>query len=374
MRFSIFHNFDAIGRWHEYHAVVREVVEIAQLADRAGYWSIWYPEQHFRLEGNEAVPNPVLQGAWSAAHTSRIRIGQAANIITQWHPLRLAEDLAVLDHMTGGRVEVGIGRGFAYEAINLNPHADTRDQEQNRALFEETLDILLKAWTDDSFAHKGRFYQYPVPGVKWDYEMSPPSPRLTDADGYIVELPVMPRPLQQPHPPIWQPITSARSIEWAAQRGINGMMWGPPVVSLREQFELYRAAASRARGKEVPLGQGLAVLRDVYVADTMEQARREAADAITASYGWILGRRGRARLLLPDEELTEDMGLNFDFLFPRNMLVGTAEFVIDRIHELREALNLEHMFLWSSHARLPYKQTMRSLALFAERVMPEFAD
>src|SRR5262245_12199917 len=115
MRFSIFHNFDAIGRWHDYHTVMAEVVEIARLAERAGFWSIWYPEQHFRLEGNEAVPNPVLQSAWTAAHTSRIRIGQAANIVTQWHPIRLAEDLAVLDHMSNGRIEVGVGRGFAYE-------------------------------------------------------------------------------------------------------------------------------------------------------------------------------------------------------------------------------------------------------------------
>ena len=109
MRFSIFHNFDAIGRWHEYQKVLQEVVEIAQFAEQAGFWSVWYAEQHFRLEGNEATPNPVLQSAWTAAHTSRIRIGQAANIITQWHPIRLAEDLAVLDHMSGGRLEVGIG-------------------------------------------------------------------------------------------------------------------------------------------------------------------------------------------------------------------------------------------------------------------------
>ena len=372
MRFSIFHNFDAIGRWHEYQKVLQEVVEIAQFAEQAGFWSVWYAEQHFRLEGNEATPNPVLQSAWTAAHTSRIRIGQAANIITQWHPIRLAEDLAVLDHMSGGRLEVGIGRGFAFEAINLNRFADTRDQTQNRELFEETLEIMLKAWTQETFNHQGRFYQYPEPGVHWNYEIDPGVPEILNDAGDIARLPLTPRPLQQPHPPLWQPIGTERSIQWAAEQGINGIMWAATTPVLEERFAFYREHA-QAAGRSLAPGEGVALLRDVYVADSMTRARRESEASIVASYAWILGRGGRQRVLFPGEELTEDMNLDFDFLFPRKLLlVGDPEYVIDCIHELRERLDLEHLFIWSTHAQLPQERILKSLELFAERVIPEF--
>ena len=115
---------------------------------RPGFWSIWYTEHHFGHEGIEITPNPVVMSTDIAARTSRIRIGQAANIITFWHPLRLAEDLALLDQLSGGRLEIGIGRGlYGREALNLNPIADPRNEHQNRELFEETLEVMQKAWT-----------------------------------------------------------------------------------------------------------------------------------------------------------------------------------------------------------------------------------
>ena len=373
MRFSLFHNFDAIGRWHEYHRVVREVVEIAQLAEQAGFWSVWYPEQHFRLEGNEAAPNAVMQSTFTAAQTKTIRIGQAANIITQWHPLRLAEDLAILDHMSDGRIEIGIGRGFAFEAINLNRFADVRDQERNRALFEETLDILVKAWSQESFAHHGEFYQFPEPGVRWDYDIAPGVPELVDDDRNIARLPLTPRPLQQPHPPLWQPVASPRSLEWAAIRGINSIMWAATTPVLEQRFAIYREKAQAGTGRELALGENIGLLRDVYVAPTMAQARKESEASIVASYGWILGRGGRQRVLFPGETLTDNMNLDFDFLFPRKLLlVGSPDYVIECIHELRERLNLEHLFIWSTHAALPHANILKSIELFAERVMPEF--
>ena len=190
MRFSIFHNLGAPGRLDEYHEVMREAREFAVAADQAGFWSTWYTEHHFGHEGIELTPNPVLMGTDIAAHTSRIRIGQAANIITFWHPLRLAEDIALLDQLSGGRVEVGVGRGlYGREAMNLNPLADPRDQEQNRALFDETVEALKKAWTNRFFEHSGRFYTFPAPGVQWQHPLSPATPEFTE-DGVITKLAV----------------------------------------------------------------------------------------------------------------------------------------------------------------------------------------
>jgi alkanesulfonate monooxygenase SsuD/methylene tetrahydromethanopterin reductase-like flavin-dependent oxidoreductase (luciferase family) len=373
MRFSIFHNLGAPGRLDDYDTVMDETREFARAAEDAGFWSLWYTEHHFGHEGFEVVPNPVVISADIAARTSKIRIGQAANIITFWHPLRLAEDLAMLDNLSGGRLEIGIGRGlYGREALNLNPIADPRNEEQNRALFEETLDVMRKAWTEQFFSHKGQFYEFPQPGVKWNHPLSPADPRFTDENGMITKMSVTPWPLQKPHPPLWQVIDTPRSIKWAAERQIQGMFWLPPVSALKGRFEIYRETASAASGREYALGEGIGLVRDCYVAPTMEQARREFEEAVMTSYRWITHWRGLRNLMESGEELTPEHELSFDFLFPRNMLVGTPEYVAEKIHELRDEINLEHLLLWTTHPGLEHRNAMRSLELFASEVMPLF--
>jgi alkanesulfonate monooxygenase SsuD/methylene tetrahydromethanopterin reductase-like flavin-dependent oxidoreductase (luciferase family) len=374
MKFSIFHNFDAIGRWDKYHQVLGEVLEIARLAEDAGFWGMWYPELHFSLEGLEASPNPVLLSAWVAGQTSKIRIGQAANIITEWHPIRLAEDLAFLDHASHGRLEIGLGRGSSYDAANFNTLADVRDQEQNRELFNETLDILLAAWTEESIAHRGKLYEFPVAGQRWQSALVPPDPRICDDDGNIVRLAVRPQPFQKPHPPLWEVIGSERSLRAAAARGIKGILWLSPVRALQQRFEIYREAAIDAGQQPFYAGERVAVMRDVYVARSSEQARRDSEAAIMRSHQAILGKRGLANLLNPGEKLQPDMELTFDFVWPRSLLVGSPEFVTEKIQELREVLGLEHLIIWSSHAGLPHQKIMDSLSMFAEQVMPHFRD
>jgi alkanesulfonate monooxygenase SsuD/methylene tetrahydromethanopterin reductase-like flavin-dependent oxidoreductase (luciferase family) len=372
MKFSVFHNLGAPGRLDEYSAVMGEAREFALAAEAAGFWSIWYTEHHFGHEGIEITPNPVIMSTDIAARTSRIRIGQAANIITFWHPLRLAEDLAMLDQLSGGRLEIGIGRGlYGREALNLNPIADPRNEHQNRELFAETLEVMQKAWSEEFFSHHGRFYEFPQPGVRWNHPLSPPDERFADERGMISKMTVSPRPLQRPHPPLWQVIDTPPSIEWAASRGIKGMFWLPPVSALKRRFALYREHAAAA-GIELEQGENLALVRDVYVAPTMEQARREFEHAVMTSYRWILHWRGLRNLLEEGEELGEH-ALSYDFLHARNQLVGTPEFVRERIAELRDELGLQHLLIWTTHPGLPHDQAMRSLDLFASDVMPEFA-
>ncbi|MCX4722779.1 LLM class flavin-dependent oxidoreductase [Streptomyces sp. NBC_01306] len=372
MRFSIFHALGAPGQLGEYHRLMREAREFAVAAEDAGFWSVWYTEHHFGHEGQELTPNPVLMGTDIAARTERIRIGQAANIVTFWHPLRLAEDLALLDQLSGGRVEVGVGRGlYGREAMNLNPQADPRDQEQNRALFEETLEILKKAWTGEFFEHHGRFYDFPAPGLKWSHPLSPATEDFT-TDGEITKLAVTPAPYQRPHPPMWQVVDSPRSIESCARNGIQGILWLPPVSALKGRFDLYRRAATETTGREHALGEGLALVRDVYVADTMEQAREEFQEALLQTYRWVTHWRGLSNLMEEGEELTDEHELSFDFLQDRNLLVGTPDYVAEKISELQDEINLEHLMLWTTHPGLPHKHAMRSLELFSEQVMPRF--
>ena len=372
MRFSIFHGLGAPGDLANYHQHMENAREYAQAADEAGFWSVWYTEHHFGHEGQELTPNPILMGVDIAARTKNIRIGQAASIVTFWHPLRLAEDLALLDQLSGGRLEVGVGRGlYGREAVNLNPAADPRDQEKNRALFAETMEVLQKAWSGEFFSHKGEFYEFPAPGVKWSHPMSPSTPDFTH-DGEITKLAVVPKPLQKKLP-LWQVIDTPRSIVGAAEAGVQGIFWLPPVSALKGRFELYRENASKAQGRDVPLGEGIALVRDVYVAETMEQARAEFEEAVMNSYRWITHWRGLSNLMEEGEELTPEHKLDFDFLLERNQLVGTPEYVAEKIEELQSELNLEHLMLWTTHPGLNHKNAMRSLELFSEKVMPRFA-
>jgi alkanesulfonate monooxygenase SsuD/methylene tetrahydromethanopterin reductase-like flavin-dependent oxidoreductase (luciferase family) len=371
MRFSIFHGLGAPGDLGNYNQHMKDAREYAVTAEKYGFWSTWYTEHHFGHEGQELTPNPILMGVDIAARTSTIRIGQAASIVTFWHPLRLAEDLALLDQLSDGRLEVGVGRGlYGREALNLNPAADPRDQEKNRALFAETMEILNKAWYNDFFSHKGEFYEFPAPGVKWNHPLSPATPEYTE-DGVITKMAVTPRPLQ-PKLPLWQVIDTPRSIIGAAQNGVQGIFWLPPVSALKGRFELYREHAAQAQGREVTLGEGIALVRDVYVADTMEQAREEFEEAVMNTYRWITHWRGLSNLMEEGEELTDAHTLDFDMLMDRNMLVGTPEYVTEKIQELQREVGLEHMMLWTTHPGLEHHKAMRSLELFSEKVKPHF--
>jgi alkanesulfonate monooxygenase SsuD/methylene tetrahydromethanopterin reductase-like flavin-dependent oxidoreductase (luciferase family) len=195
--------------------LMREQVALAQYCDTHDWDSIWCTEHHFSYEGFEVVPNPVLLLTWTAAHTKRIRVGQAANIITFWHPLRLAEDIAVLDHLSGGRVEVGVGRGiYGREALQLNKMADTRNPAQNFRIFAEALEVVRRAWSSQFFEFKGEFFNFPDPGFTWDHGMSPKSAEYQNMETFEKQkLTVVPRTLQQPTPPMHQVVDGHLAIQ-----------------------------------------------------------------------------------------------------------------------------------------------------------------
>src|SRR5262245_47545609 len=156
MRFGYFDNIQDPTQARDYSELVEEMRERAQACERAGMDIYWIPEHHFSIWGRELLGNPLLMAADLAARTKKIRIGLGAAIITFWHPLRLAEDLALLDHLTDGRLEVGVGRGnYGLEAANLNPAADPNKRATNVKVFLETLEVVRTALTEDRFAHRG---------------------------------------------------------------------------------------------------------------------------------------------------------------------------------------------------------------------------
>ena len=360
-----------------YNQLLDEAREISIFCDENKWDSIWFTEHHFNHEGMESCTNPLMMGVDVAARTKNIKIGQACNVITFHNPIRLAEDIALLDQLSEGRVEVGIGRGvYGREAINMNKEADLKDQAKNFRLFEETLNVMKKAWTEKFFNHQGEFYTYPAPNFKWQHDMSPPSEEFLDMKtNEVKKISIVPKPFQKPHPAIWQVVDSPSSIEWAATNGINTIMWIPTVKALKKRFLLYQEAKSKTEKRDVPLGEGICLVRDMFIADTMEEAEKLAGEHIVNYMRWVCHWRGLGNHMDPGEALPEtdhklDL-LNYNFLHKRNLLFGTPEYVVNKINELKSELNLQNLQVWSNFPGIEHEACMRSIKLFTDEVMPK---
>ena len=360
-----------------YTEILNNARDIATYCDKNNWDSIWFTEHHLNHEGMESCANPLMMCTDIAARTKQIRLGQACNVITFWNPIRLAEDIAALDHLSKGRVEVGIGRGvYGREAVHMNVEADLKDQAKNKRLFEETLTIMKKAWTEKFFSHKGEFYTYPSPNFIWQHDMSPPNEDFIDLKtNQIKKISVIPQPYQKPHPTLWQVVDSTGSIESAAKNGINCIMWIPTVKTLKKRFEIYKDAKSDTEKRDVPMGEGISLVRDVFVAETMEDAKRLAGRQMVDYMRWVCHWRGLGNHMDPGEELPQTKGkldsLNYDFLHKRNMLFGTPDYVVKKIKELQSELNLQNLLVWSSMPGVKHEDAMRSIKLFNDEVIPK---
>ena len=342
------------------------------LAEELGFEVMWLGEHHFGPYGIGDLPNPILLGADLAARTSRIRIGQMANIAPWWHPIRLAEDLAILDNLTEGRIEVGFGRGiWPYEGPQFHANADPRKDAENRELFRETIEVVRKIWSDEYFSHQGENYGFPAGDTVFSHPSYPPDPAWQDGER-VTRLRVTPRPYQKPHPPLWMTVSTDRSVTTAAELGLKACYWQPPPLRIRQRMELYAETRSKLEGRPFSLGEDQAVMRSTYVASSMEDARRDAEAGIMSSFIFNDPFRGRQVFTNPGEELNDDVRLDWDFLEPRTLLVGSPDHVAEKIQELREVCSLECLLVEFAHGGIPQRKILRNLENFATRVMPRF--
>jgi alkanesulfonate monooxygenase SsuD/methylene tetrahydromethanopterin reductase-like flavin-dependent oxidoreductase (luciferase family) len=384
--------FDGNVYYHEcepYPAgkMMEEWRDTAQLCDATGFTSIWLGEHHFWYSGYPvAAPNPVLVGLHLASVTERIWVAQSACILPDFHPIRLAEDLATVDQITKGRLDVGIARGTNSSAsIQFNVHADRRDPKTNYRLFDETLEIMKKAWTQDAFSHEGEFYTFPVPGwPEGNPSIYQKDPEHYGPNGELRALGIMPRPYQKPHPPIWQAADSVGSYEYAARKGHSVIGFGASFESTRECWTLFRVVSSEVSGRDVPMGlcangQTLNAMRIFHMAETREQAEVEAREGINTFFDLISGLNpnwARQAFLASHEELSDDdRNMDWlDFLQKYEIAwIGSPEDVAERIDKLRSELNCQHVTIWPNPGLIPYAKVRRGIELFAERVMPKFA-
>ena len=233
---------------------------VAQKMDALGYDTLWLAEHHFQHEGYECIPNILMLAVHLAHVTKRLRIGCGFNIAPMWHPLRLAEDFAVADILTKGRTIFGVGRGYHTREVETFG-APMQDADANRELFEEQVEIIFKAFNQESFSHKGKHYTLP-PAVPYrGYELK--------------EITLVPRPVNRPVE-CWQPVVSAspRGLDFMVKHGIKGAVGGGAATMAEGPIQAYRDAAARA-GKDLKLGENLTVGIFFHLAKTREQAIRE---------------------------------------------------------------------------------------------------
>ena len=226
---------------------------LARLLDRCGYDTFWLAEHHFQREGYECIPNVLLLALDLAHQTTRLKMGCGFNITPMWHPLRLAEDFAAVDVLTGGRVRFGVGRGYHTREVDTFG-APLLDQAANRELFEEQVEIIFKAFSHAAFSYEGKHYTIPARVPYRGYDLK--------------DLTLVPRPV---HPvECWQPIQSAtpRGLDFMARHGIKGIIGGGVAEggAMRGVIEAYRDANRRA-GRETSWARG-------FVSGSISSSRR----------------------------------------------------------------------------------------------------
>jgi alkanesulfonate monooxygenase SsuD/methylene tetrahydromethanopterin reductase-like flavin-dependent oxidoreductase (luciferase family) len=340
---------------------------MAQLMDRLGYDTFWMAEHHFQYEGYECIPN-VLMTALHLSHlTRRLRFGCGFNITPMWHPLRLAEDFATADMLTGGRVTFGVGRGYHTREVETFG-SPLLDQETNRELFEEQVEIIFKAFNEESFSHQGKYYTLPPQVPYRGYELQ--------------ELTLVPRPLRRPVE-CWQPIQGGtqRALDFMARHGIQGVVGGGSAEggAMHRVVLAWQEAHARL-GQHLALGERLCFGFHFYLANSREQGIREAGKY----YEENLKMFGPLRLVraLSDEQIAimadparapyANLPRIADAIKAGGVLCGSPEQIIEHLKGLEERYPGLERVMVSLSVGVPQTAVLEQLERFATEVLPAF--
>ncbi len=338
MRFGLFLEWPNSGT-RPWHLGFEEAVVQAQLAEAVGFDFCLIAEHHFSDYG--IAPSPILEALAILRATTALRVGAGVAVLPEWQPLRLAEEMAVADQLSGGRFIAGVGRGF----VPFEQERFGLGIGDSRAHFEECLDILLRAWTETDFTYNGTYASVPVPTT------------------------VLPRPIQQPHPPVWLAGNSPDSVELVGQHGftpiVSGALGPTRIAALVAEFAQARARHGRA---DEPLE--IVAQTHCHVASNSDELRGILPEARwqNRAVPALLANRVDHGQLSPiplDGELSDE-----DLL--RAQLFGTPDAVIERIDALRTS-GVTHVSTLMSFGGLDHARIMRSIELFGRAVIPAFS-
>lgn len=343
MRFGTF-SYNQARPWASERQAFEELLEQIELTDQLGFGEAWFAEHHHSDYGLLASPNLII--AALSRRTKGLRFGNLVNALPLHDPMRLAEECATLDILSGGRLNIGLGRGVPKDDMK---HRLDRDTAQAR--FEEGIEILQRAWSGETFSYTGK---------AWSYE----------------EISCRPQPLQKPHPPIYYGANSPDSPAMVARKGWNLALSRQPLANCAKAIASYRmerAKHSHLSGK----GEALMV-RDIYVADTDEQARREAIPQLTRF--WQLatenfwrgdGLTGGDLPRLTERYVYYPGGLTVERLDEwGTSLIGSPDTVVKKARAMIETARPDSLVGMFSFGGLKHAQVMHSLELFGRKVKP----
>ena len=347
-----------------YQRMLDEIAEYARFADEAGFAGYGHPEHHLQIEGFEEANEPNLMSMWLGSHTERLRVITCGYVSTTHNPLRVAENIATLDHMLKGRLGVGLVRGYQARWVeNFKIRADlsavgswNKDSDVdkfNREYFNEFVEIVVTALREPTFSYKGKFWQFPPEGMVNPHR-HPVYSRYgqgVDDDMTIHEVGIAPRPYQSPHPQLYGGFTASlrTAMFWARYRG-------KPIVLASDLdfctllWSKYREEAER-HGHDITPGDEAAWGGIMVVAPTDEQARQWAEDMVWFWNAW-----------------SDPFGQPLP-----EMLVGSPDTVSRRIEQAVEAFNPQECFLLFPQGIHERDQVLTSLDLFASKVIPRFS-
>ena len=326
------------------HQVIENTLREVDLAEEIGLDAVWLTEHHF--DGAVAYADPVVFGAAVASRTQRVRIGFAVVELALHHPMRLAVQTALLDHLSHGRLIVGTGRGSAYNEYEYLGFGTTL--EEGRKMLPEAEELLVKAWTGDDVVHSGHYWQATFPALR-------------------------PRPYQKPHPPLVRACISEDSVVEMGKLGRPVLIGIQTLETLRHRFQLFHDTMVESGFTEAAVEEALDqswAQRAVYLAGSDEEAREVATAALQRYREHLLDARikynpsgvpprppGQAP---PPGEVVEIA-----------FLAGTPETVADGISGLKEA-GVRNLLLNFNVGQIPHALVEKSMRLFGDKVLPRF--
>jgi alkanesulfonate monooxygenase SsuD/methylene tetrahydromethanopterin reductase-like flavin-dependent oxidoreductase (luciferase family) len=313
-----------------------DLLEQVEFAERSGFDSVWLRERHFHRDhgGRNFFSSPLVTAAYIAARTRRIRIGVGARVLPLDHPIHVAEAAATVDRISGGRLDLGIariGENDLYESAFGVSGADSRTR------FEESLEVILRAWSGQPFSYAGQHYSLP-------------------------EVSVAPTPVQQPHPPVYLVGITQETLRFGAARGMPLLLAGAqPARLVGETQRDYRSLLDTA-GHDAD-GTVLPVNRFVYVGETDEDALEDTKGAVME----FIERRGsviRDFLSMNGDEVTYDRLCDEVFVF------GGPDSCVKRIQALAAQVDLRSLILTFNYFTIGHERCRASMERFVEHVMP----
>lgn len=382
-----------------YHRMLAGLVDLCRAADDLGYWGICHTEHHMHSEGMEISPAPPLLNIYLSRYSTRLRHGQLGLVLPAHDPIRLAEEIAIADHMLDGRLFVGMARGYQARWQNIlcqrfgvtstasdASEADTR----NRLLFTENFAIMKKAWAEDLLTYDGPTYQVPYPreGIpNWLPTESITgrygTPGEVDENGTIKGVSVVPRPHTSPHPQLFQAFgASPGTLRWCGEEDVTPTILMGSHDMLRQLMEIYQEGAA-ARGRSPGLGEGIGVCRTFYVypngtSDDEVRARiRRSVELYEAPvwHGWYeqFGFMEAARYDGEEGPVPKPGEHLADRLINSGLLIGgTVDQVKRQVEGFLEKMPIDY-FVWLYHwGMIPRDEALPMLELFGSEIMLEF--